>query len=101
MHLTKEGNDCMPPVSGGYLIVEKDGKELHIVSVPSPNLYADRHSDSVSQNDDTFEDEQGNVFTMDVCSSNVGVDWTLGIESVDRDDSLLVRVSVEYQANDF
>ncbi len=99
MNYEINGNDSMPPVSGGYLIVEKDGKELHVVSVPSPNLYADRYSDSVSENDDTFEDAQHNIFTMNVWSSKVGVDWELKIVSVETDNTLPTRINVEYKAN--
>lgn len=104
MRITKEGkelNEPMAPLFGGYLIVEKDGRELHVVSVPSPNLYAQRRSDSVSENDDTFEDDKRNAFTMNVWSSREGVDWQLAIETAENGDNLLQRISVEYRANAF
>jgi len=28
------GNNCMPAINGGYLIISVDGKELSILSVP-------------------------------------------------------------------
>ncbi len=101
MRLTIEGNDCTPPVSGGYLIIKKDKQTFHVVTVPSPNLYADRYKDSISENDDTFEDDTSNEFTMNVWSSNVGVDWQLDIALSKNDDSLSERISVEYRANAF
>lgn len=72
-----------------------------MVTVPSPNLYADRHQDSVSENDDTFEDDSSNEFTMNVWSSLAGVDWQLGIVPFESDDLLSERISVEYRANAF
>jgi len=98
-----EGNDCMPPISGGYLIVKIDGNELDIVSVPSPNLYADRHRDSVTENFDNIEDEEGNEFSIIVWSSIGGVDWQIDITAsdIEKEDALKERIDVEYQANDF
>ncbi|WP_017223509.1 hypothetical protein [Moritella dasanensis] len=99
MSFTLEGNDCMPPISGGYLIVYKDTTELTVVSVPSPNYTADRYRDSVSDNYDSIEDYEGNKFNIIVTSSNVGVDWTVEIDSLD--ESLMGRIRVEYHANEF
>lgn len=98
-----EGTDCMPPISGGYLIINLDGSEFHITSVPSPVLGADRHRDSVSENYDMVEDDEGNEFSILVWSSNVGVDWQIDVNAakgVDEKD-LKERIDVEYQANDF
>jgi len=91
----------MPPISGGYLIINLDGKEFCIVSVPSPVLVADRHRDSVTENYEMLEDENGNVFSITVWSSNVGVDWKIDITTPGNEESLKNRIDVEYQANDF
>jgi hypothetical protein len=103
MSFTIEGTDCMPPISGGYLIINIDGREFHIVSVPSPVLGADRHRDSVSENYDIVEDCDGNEFSVNVWSSNVGVDWQIDVTAADneKNEELRERISVEYQANDF
>lgn len=50
MNFTITGNDCMPPIFGGYLITYRNEDEVEVVSVPSPILGADRHRDSVSDN---------------------------------------------------
>ncbi len=83
MSFTIEGTDCMPPVSGGYLIISLDGKEFYIVSVPSPVLRADRSRDSVAENYDTVKDPDGNEFSINVWSSNVGVDWEIDVKASD------------------
>jgi len=103
MNFTIEGTDCMPPISGGYLIINIDGSEFHITSVPSPVLGADRHKDSVSENYDLVEDDEGNEFSIHVWSSNVGVDWQIDVNvSTEGDEEdLKERIEVEYQANDF
>ena len=105
MKFTIEGNDCMPPLSGGYLIILLDDKEIHVVSVPSPNVFADRHRDSISENHDEFEDTDGNGFSISVWSSNVGVDWQLDVTSTSTSnnskDHLKNRIGVEYRPNDF
>tara|TARA_R110002167_G_scaffold2284_3_gene11692 strand:- start:1501 stop:1812 length:312 start_codon:yes stop_codon:yes gene_type:complete len=103
MSFTIEGTDCMPPVSGGYLIINLDGNEFHIVSVPSPILGADRHRDSVSENYDSVEDSDGNQYSINVWSSNVGVDWQIDVNTSFGigEDELKSRIDVGYQANDF
>ncbi|MEZ8036652.1 hypothetical protein [Vibrio crassostreae] len=99
MKFTLEGNDCMPPISGGYLLIYRGTEEVTVVSVPSPNFVAERYRDSVSENYDSFEDEEGNEFNINVWSSNVGVDWTLDVETKDR--ALKEQIRVEYHANEF
>ncbi len=100
MTFTIEGNDSFPPLSGGYLIISIDGREFHIASVPSPIL-ADRHRDSVCENFDVAEDDEGNEFSITIWSSNVGVDWTIDITPKADEDDLRKRIKVEYQANDY
>ncbi len=103
MSFTIEGTDCMPPISGGYLVINIDGGEFHIVSVPSPILIADRHRDSISENYDKIEDTDGNEFSINVWSSNVGVDWAIDVTAADseKNEELRARINVEYQANEF
>lgn len=97
-----EGNDCMPSISGGYLLVTIDGEEISTIGVPSPIL-ADKHRDSVNENYDDFDDDQGNQYSVTVWSSNVGVDWEVTVTVAAGADESAVeeRVEVEYQANDF
>lgn len=96
---TIEGNDCLPPVSGGYLVISLDGEEIASVSVPSPN-YADRYSDSVVENDDEFEDSEGNSYSISIYSSSVGVDWSIDVTSKESTD-LKDRVRAEYIPNEY
>ncbi|EOV3406626.1 hypothetical protein ACONJS_004551 [Vibrio parahaemolyticus] len=97
-----EGNDCMPSISGGYLLVTIDGEEISTIGVPSPIL-ADKHRDSVNENYDDFEDSEGNQYEVMVWSSNVGVDWEVTVKAAQGIDENILeeRVEVEYQANDF
>ncbi len=99
MKFLKNGNYCMPPINGGYLIMTLDGEEFHIISAPSMILNTDRHRDIVVENFDHFKDEQGNIFDISVYSSNVGVDWELQVNT--EDSSLKNRIDLEYHANDY
>ncbi len=101
MSFTIEGNDCLPPLSGGYLIINIDEKEFYIVSVPSPALGANRYKDSVNRNDDIVEDDEGNEFAITVLSSNVGVDWQIDVKAISDEEKFRKRIDVEYQANEF
>ena len=101
MNFIIEGTDCLPPLSGGYLIISIDNEEFNIVSVPSPVFGADRYRDSVSENSDIVEDEEGNVFSITVLSSNVGVDWIIEVGAKSDEEKLRKRIDVEYQANEF
>ncbi len=102
MSFTLEGNDCIPSISGGYLLIKYEEKEVAMVSVPSP-IFADRHRDSINQNFDQFEDEHGNEYDVFVSSSNIGVDWTVTVKNdkVDEDLDLEEKVKVEYLPNDY
>lgn len=96
---TIDGNDCLPPISGGYLVIFLDDEEIASVSVPSPN-YADKYSESVVENDDEVEDDEGNTYSISVYSSNVGVDWTVDV-STENPSDLRDRVHVEYVSNEY
>jgi len=97
-----KGNDGLPPISGGYISIKKNGNEFHIASVPSFVLGADRYRDSVSENDDEFEDNEGNEFAISIRSSNAGVDWELSLSAKNGDDEdLAKRINMEYQSNDY
>ncbi|WP_057621868.1 hypothetical protein [Vibrio crassostreae] len=100
MSFELEGTDCMPSISGGYLVIKFDDNEIGMVSVPSP-IFADRHRDSINQNFDDFEDKFGNQYSILVTSSNVGVDWTVTVKNNDDESDLEEKLEVEYIANDF
>ncbi|MFA0492024.1 hypothetical protein AB4563_24050 [Vibrio splendidus] len=100
MSVQFEGNDCMPSISGGYLLITFDGEEVAMVSVPSP-IFADRHRDSVNQNFDQFEDDNGNDYDVLVSSSNIGVDWTITVSNSKGESDLENRIVVEYLPNDY
>ena len=100
MKFNIEGNDSLPSVSGGYLLISLDGQELATVGVPSPR-YEDRYSDSVVENDDEFDDEEGNRYSVNVYSSNVGVDWVVSVSNEGNDADIKKRIKVEYQANEY
>lgn len=95
-----EGNDSLPSGSGGYLYITVDGQELGTVSVPSP-AYEDRYSDSIVENDDAFEDDEGNQYDVSIYSSNVGVEWVITVSNERNDSDIKDRIKVEYQANEY
>jgi len=96
------GTDPSPALSGGYISIKKDGKELHIVSVPSFVFGSDRYRDSASQNEDEFEDDEGNEFSIIISSSNVGVDWELSLSAKNgQDKDLAKRIKMDYQSNEY
>lgn len=94
--------ECLPQIYGGYISIKKDGKEFHISSVPSFVLGTDRYHDSVYENGEEFEDDEGNKYEIKICSSNVGVDWELILSAKNgNDESLEKRIITEYQSNDY
>lgn len=103
MNLHIAGVESMPTLNGGYLVLKIDDRDFHITSVPSPNLLGERYRDTVSENYDKVEDEEGNTYSILVTSSNVGVDWTIDIDTAQNDDqfNLQDRIAVEFLANDY
>ncbi len=102
MSFTIEGHDDLAPVSSGYLLLTLDGEELHMLGVPSPMERAESHAESVSENYDELEDADGNSYTVNVCSSDQGVDWIVEVqtEHAEQDALLKPRVNVQYCNND-
>ena len=93
------GADGMPPFNGGYIVINLDGEELYIVSVPSMIWGTERYRDSIVDNFEQLDDENGNVFNVSVYSSKVGVDWEIDV--ITEDETLEDRISVEYHANEY
>lgn len=75
------GSSALVAISGGYLDVKVDGNTICTVSVPMPNLMVYRYRDSISQWNEEFHDDDGNVYTAIVRSSMDGVEWEVDIES--------------------
>lgn len=82
--LVIENTTGRPSLLGGYLLFKIDNQEVHIASVPSPNVYADRYQDSVVDNHDDFFDAYGNQYNVDIYSSNMGVDWSIKVIPVSQ-----------------
>jgi hypothetical protein len=102
MSLSISGTNCSPAISGGYLSIKRDNKEIHISSIPTPVLIADRYRDSVVENDDEFVDEEGNEFAINISSSNVGVDWEIVLSAENGNDTELARrIKLDYQPNEY
>ena len=99
MNFVIHGQSSMPSIAGGYLVIKLNNQVFHITSVPSPFLLGEGYRDSIVENDDDLEDDDGNHYLVNVWSSNVGVDWEIKIDTAD--DELKNRVSVEYQPNEF
>ena len=93
-----EGSDGSVALAGGYLYIYLDDKLIHIASIPSPYLLADRSSDSVVENVDEFEDENGNEFVIAIYSSLAGIEWQL--EEYPDDAGLLMRLHYEVRLNE-
>ncbi|HEO66104.1 MAG TPA: hypothetical protein ENI73_09585 [Spirochaetes bacterium] len=92
-----------PALNGGYIYIYKNGIELHIVSVPSPNLLGERHSDTLVDNYEDFEDGEGNEYSIDIFSSNIGVDWELEVipKNPAEEDQLIESLTLKYEENPF
>lgn len=102
MPLSISGNTATPALSGGYLSIKRDSKEIHISSIPTPILMADRYRDSVTENDDEFKDEEGNEFAVNIFSSIVGVDWETKLSAKNGNDTELAkRIKLDYEPNDY
>jgi hypothetical protein len=93
-----EGTDSCVALAGGYLYIFQDDALIHIASIPSPNLLADRSSDSVIENVDEFVDENGNEFVIVIFSSITGIDWHLAEYPDDTD--LLMRMHYDVRLNE-
>ena len=93
-----EGNASSVALAGGYLYIYRDDTLIHIASIPSPNLLADRSSDSVVENVDEFEDENGNAFVIVINSSITGIDWSL--EQYPDDTDRLMRLHCDVRLNE-
>ncbi len=101
--ITISGSEHLPSLGGGYIAIKKGGREIYIASVPSFNPTGERYMESRVDNFEKFEDENGNVFFIDIYSSNAGVDWKLGVnpQKPGTEDDLLHTLEVEYEANEF
>lgn len=100
MTLSLNGTIPLPAQYGGYLTVYMDGQEFYITSVPSFVANAPRYHDSIVENLDHVQDDDGNIFDIRVLSSNLGVDWNIQIQSKQADE-LKQRINVEYLANEY
>jgi hypothetical protein len=96
-------SDCLPAVNGGYITVYLDESEIHIASVPSFNLMAEKYRDSMVDNMEEFVDKDGNEYVINICSSNVGVDWDLEIYPKNEEDrsALVEKIRIEYESNQY
>lgn len=82
-----EGYEETVATLGGFIDVKVYGNTICMVSIPIPNLMADRYRDSVSKWVEYFEDFDGNDYKATVLSSKNGVNWKINIEPKE-DDSL-------------
>lgn len=97
--VTLSGSDCFPAPAGGYLSIFKDGKEIFIAGVPSPVPFPDRCRESISENSETFHDDEGNEIAVIVHSSSAGVDWHIAAREGDG-LSLSGRLDVRFEPNE-
>lgn len=93
-----EGSDGSVALAGGYLYIYLDDRLLHIASIPSPYLLADRSTESVVENVDEFEDENGHEFVIAIYSSIAGIIWHLA--EYPNDTDLLMRLRYEVRLNE-
>ncbi len=93
-----KGSVASVALAGGYLYIYLDDALIHIASIPSPNLLADRSSDSVVENVDQFEDDNGNDFVIAIYSSMTGIEWHL--EDYPDDMDLLMRLRYDVRLNE-
>lgn len=82
-----------PTLSGGFLHIKSNGRVIGTITVPAFDLDADNYYESLKENEDEFDDS-GITYSIEVRSSNKGVDWTLKIDPSENED--LIN-SIEYQ----
>lgn len=93
-----EGRDGRVAPDGGYLYIYLGDTLIHISSIPSPNLLADRSSDSVVENIDEFDDHDGNKFVVAISSSIAGIDWTM--EQHPDDMEIIMNLHYDVRLNE-
>jgi|GEM_PF-1267787 len=93
-----EGFDGSVALSGGYLYIYLADDLIHIASIPSPNLLAERSLDSVVENQDDFQDGFGNEYSIAIFSSITGVQWYL--ERYPDDDNILMSLHYRVKLNE-
>jgi len=72
-----EGTNGNVALNGGYLYIYLADDLIHIASIPSPNFLAERSFDSAVENQDDFQDEFGNEYSIAIFSSITGINWYL------------------------
>ena len=90
------GSD-IPLLDGGYLYLYRGDELIGIVAIPSPNLMAENHRDSLVSNSETLCDNDGNEYTVDVHSSMHGIEWE--IVEYPEDENILKDLRVEVKPN--
>ena len=97
------GGDSLPAVNGGYTTVYIEDVELYIASVPSFNLMAEKHRDSIVENTEEFIDKDENEYVINISSSNAGVDWNLEIYPKNGKNytALVKKIRIEYESNPY
>ncbi|MEI6269941.1 MAG: hypothetical protein WCP01_13760 [Methylococcaceae bacterium] len=93
-----EGSDGNVALGGGYLYIYLADDLIHIASIPSPNLLAERPLDSVVENQDDFLDGFGNGYSIAIFSSITGIQWYL--ERYPNDDNILMRLHYRVKLNE-
>jgi len=93
-----EGEESLPALNGGYIKLIKNEKVIFLAKVPSPNMFVDRYSDSLVENKEYFEDEDGE-YEFFIFSSSNGVKWEVKINSKDNKDlsKLKNEIKIEYE----
>ncbi|CAM3918564.1 hypothetical protein VA7868_00904 [Vibrio aerogenes CECT 7868] len=100
MTIRFEDTGCPPSVSGGYLLITRNGKEIATVSIPSP-VFTGRIQEITNQNSDSIEDHDGNRYSVQVSSTPSGVDWEMTVTAAGDENQLKCEIAVEYQPNDY
>ena len=94
-----ESSESLPAIDGGYLYIYKGKELLAIVSIPRPNLLAERSRDSIVENDDYFTDEDGNEYSITIQSSMYGIDWFL--TKYPDDENIISQLRYEVKYNEY
>jgi len=93
-----QGSSGEPAIDGGYLYVYLDNNLLTIVGIPSPNLVAEKSSDSLVENYEEFTDSDGNNYVISIFSSIYDIYWELN--EYPDDDKLINSIRYEVKYNE-
>ena len=93
-----QGSSGEPAIDGGYLYIYLNNDLLFIAGIPSPNLMAEKPSDSLVENYEEFTDKYDNNYAISIFSSIYDIYWELN--EYPDDDNIINSIRYEVKYNE-